>query len=325
MLTACAGDGGGLKPEDSPLRQYLSAALGGDLSEEEQNRRFEEQRKKEEELVAKCMAKEGFEYKTRTANVAAYGEEGDWEPESKAWVEKYGYGAVTSLWAERDAEARQSGKNPADPNADYLASLSESERNTYQETLYGKMPDPSQMGEDGSFEYRWENAGCRGAAEHEAAANDPWQKDEFKGLRDRMQKLWESMQSSSEMKELDGKWASCMADAGESGFTRQSDASESIYDALMKIDNGTASQGGTDSSEPSASPAPQDKADVAKSPEMKELGKKEIALALKDLSCREKTSYRDGQMKIQFALEEKFIAENKAELDAFKAAAEQSK
>lgn len=58
---------------------------------------------------------------------------------------------------------------------------------------------------------------------------------------------------------------------------------------------------------------------------MKELGEREIALALVDLECREKTSFTKKSMEIQFALEEKFIAANKADLDAFKAAAEQSK
>ena len=58
---------------------------------------------------------------------------------------------------------------------------------------------------------------------------------------------------------------------------------------------------------------------------MKALGERELKLALIDLDCREKTSFATKSLEIQFALEEKFIAENKTELEAFKAAAEQSK
>ena len=50
--------------------------------------------------------------------------------------------------------------------------------------------------------------------------------------------------------------------------------------------------------------------DPSESPEMKELGEREIALALVDLECREKTSFTKKSMEIQFALEEKFIAAN---------------
>ena len=57
---------------------------------------------------------------------------------------------------------------------------------------------------------------------------------------------------------------------------------------------------------------------------MKALGEREIEIALVDLDCRTKTSYTEEALKIQFDLEERFIADNKAELEAFKAAAEQN-
>ena len=48
-------------------------------------------------------------------------------------------------------------------------------------------------------------------------------------------------------------------------------------------------------------------------------------VALADLECREKTGFRAAYAEIQFALEEEFIADHKAELDALKAAAEQGR
>lgn len=315
LLTACSGGGGGLKAEDSPLSQYLMAASGGNLSEEEQTRRFNEQQKKQQEIIAACMTKEGFEYTPFTGGSSiSFGNDGQWDPDSRAWVEKYGYGAVNSPWQE-ESDARAT-EPPEDPNQKYVTALSESEQRAYYETLSGKSPDPAELSEGGSYEWKWEEAGCQGKAQHEVMGEDPWQKDEFASLRDRMSKFWEDMQNAPEMKALDAKWAACMKDAGEPGFAKQGDAAQSIYDAQNKIYEAVYGDG-------SKPVDPATTSDPSKSPEMKELGERELVLAKKDFECREKTSYRDEQLKAQFALEEKFIAENKAELDAFKAAAEQ--
>ena len=63
ILTGCGGASSDdkLSYEDSPLSQYLSAAWGGDLSQEEQQKKMEKEQAQVEELVAQCMADEGFE------------------------------------------------------------------------------------------------------------------------------------------------------------------------------------------------------------------------------------------------------------------------
>lgn len=316
-LAGCSGDGGGeLSYEDSPLSKYLSAAYGGDLSPEEQQKKFEEEQRKQEELVAECMAKEGFEYtpSTSTGGAISTGEDVEWEPDKREWVEKYGYGMVNSPFS---TEAAQPMEEYVDPNQEYLDSLSESERNAFFETAYGVPPTEEEMGEDGTYEYNWENSGCQGWAQHELQGDDPWQSDEFAELRDKMNELWTTAQDAPEYKTLNADWASCMADGGEPGFTAQPDAAQSISDAQSKIFEAAYGDGTTEID-------PETVGDPSNSPEMKELGEKEIALALVDLGCREKTNYTEESLKIQFALEEKFIKDNKAELEAFKAAAEQA-
>ena len=314
-LTACAQGGGSLKPEDSPLSEYLSAGYDRDASPKEQERRAKEQQKKQEELTADCMAKEGFEYTPFTGNMSfGSAEDVKWEPEERSWVEKYGYGAVDSPMQEQ-MKGKEPEQTVEDPNQEYLQTLSEAERQAYQETLYGKMADPGQAGDE-PVEWKWEDAGCQWRAQHEISADQPWQSDEFKPLVDRVQKFFEKMQDAPELKKLDGEWASCMGDAGESGFRRQPEAQQSIYDAMNKIYEQQAPM--DPEQDPNSAQDPSD------SPEMKKLGESERALALKDLTCREKTSYRDAQLKIQFASEEKFVAENKKELEAFKAAGEKA-
>ncbi|WP_407358067.1 hypothetical protein LTA6_002702 [Microbacterium sp. LTA6] len=317
-LAGCAGGPGAdkLDYEDSPLNKYLSAAWGGDLSPEEQQKQFEEQNRKQEEAMAECMAEEGFEYKPNTQNNGTVFSDdgGEWDPESREWVEKYGYGMVNSPWNEQMEENPP--EETTDPNADYVASLSESEQTAYYETLYGAPPE-EEIAEGATYEYKWEDAGCQGRAQHEVQGEDPWQSDEFTELREKMDKLWSGTQESPEFKELNAAWAACMADAGEPGFKAQSEASMSISDEQQKIYEAAYGDGSTPVD-------PETVEDPSKSPEMKKLGEREVELALKDLECRKETSYLEKSLKIQFAQEEKFIADNKADLEAFKAAAEQS-
>lgn len=316
-LAGCSANGGGeLSYEDSPLNEYLSASYGGDLSPEEQQKKFDEQQRQQEDLMAQCMAEEGFEYQPNVVNsgMVTTGDDIEWEPDDRKWVEKYGYGMVNNPFNTEEAAPMD---EYVDPNQEYLDSLSESERTAYYETAYGVPPAEDEMSEDGIYEYNWENSGCQGWAQHEMEGDDPWQSDEFAGLRDKMNELWTAAQEAPEYKELNAAWASCMSDAGEPGFKTQQEASQSISDAQNKIYEAAYGDGTTEID-------PETMEDPSKSPEMKELGEKEIALALVDLSCREKTDYTAESLKIQFALEEKFIADNKAELEAFKAAAEQA-
>ena len=317
-LAGCSGGAGAeLTYEDSPLSKYLSAAYGGDLSPEEQQKQFEEQQRKQEDLMAECMAKEGFEYTPNVQNGGMVFSDDDvkWEPDSKEWVEKYGYGMVNNPFTTEGSSDQ--GQEYVDPNQDYLDSLSESERNAFYETAYGVPPTDEEIGEDGSYEYNWEESGCQGWAQHELQGDDPWQSDEFAELRDKMTELWSSTQDAPEYTALNAEWASCMADKGEPGFTVQSEAQQSISDEQNKIYETAYGDGSTEID-------PETFEDPSTSPEMKALGDKEIALALVDLACRQKTDYTEQALKIQFAQEEKFIKDNKADLEAFKAAAEQN-
>lgn len=322
LLAGCAGTSGddGLTYEDSPLTKYVTAAYGGDMSPEEQQKKMQEDQRTMEDLVATCMAEEGFEYapNTDTGGMVVSDSDNEWEPDKREWVEKYGYGMVNSPFAEQQEE--DAAEEYVDPNQEYLESLSDSEQTAFYETLYGVTPDEEDLGEDGSYEYRWEDAGCQGAAQHEVDGDNVWQSDEFADLRGKMEELWTSSMESPEMADLNAEWASCMAEGGEPGFTTQSEASQSINDEQ----NALYDKAFGDGSEPLDTES-SDFVDPSDSPEMKALGEREIELALVDLECRDKTSYLEESLKLQFAREEKFIADNKAELDAFKAAAEQSK
>ena len=329
-LTGC-GDGakggdGKLDYDDSPLSKYLSSIFSGGLSPdatpEEQQAYWNEQQRKTEELVAKCMTEQGFEYFPNNPQVdTPIPVEGDtenmWRPDDRDWVEKYGYGAINNPWQEQgdptveplpDPEATA----PPNPNDDYVNSLSEAEQQAYYEALYGKQVEPA-PGEEPTYD--WRNQGCYGAAQHEVNGESPWEMAENKAIIEAIQKFYEGLQNLPELAKLNGEWAACMTEAGFSGFRKQEDAAQSIYDLQQKYYE-DAYKGGEENPDPNIG--------TMKDPEYAKIAEQEIPLALADLGCREKTDYRQQQLRIQFAAEEQFIADHKEELDAMKARAEQA-
>ncbi|MGY1650625.1 hypothetical protein [Geodermatophilus sp. SYSU D01119] len=313
LLSSCSGSDGdsgaatGTAEQTSPLSEYLDAVYGGDLSPEEQERRFAEEQEQVEELVARCMQEQGFEYTPNTQSATfVSSEDVEWEPDDRDWVSQYGYGAVNSPYNEQPVPEEEY----VDPNADYVASLSESEQTAFYEALSGPVPDEEDLAEDGSYEYDWTTAGCQGAAQHEVAGEDPSQSEEFASLFAAIDELYTSTATWPGMADLDREWAECMDAAGHGGHVTQADAQNSVHDELNAIYEDVAvSEDGTSTGEPDQAA-------------LDALAEREVELALADLGCREETDYRDRSTEITHEVEEQFIEDHRAELDALVAAAE---
>ncbi|MDF2917899.1 hypothetical protein [Microbacterium sp. NPDC086615] len=316
LFTGCTGasspdaSGDGGATEQSPLTEYLSAVYGAGGSSEEQ---LAELGKKREELVAACMKKNGFEY-TPDLQASATIVDGSgeaWKPDDRQWVSQWGYGAVAFPGSD-DAE------NPSttwvDPNADYLSTLSESEKQAFSDALWGTPPASTTdtAAEDETPTWDWKTAGCQGEAQHEVSGEDPLQTDQFAPLMNAITELWQQSSTYPGMSEANREWSACMDEAGHTGFATQPDAAASIHDQLNALWNA----GGAASSEAPATP---DKKALA------ELKDEEIDLALADLDCREKTDYTARARKAQAEAETAFIAAHKTELEALKAAAQAKK
>lgn len=290
---------------DSPLGKYMQSIWGGNLSEDEQVKKYEQDQKDREELIAKCMTEEGFEYIPATSTGSMSFSDGDeWKPEDAAWVAQYGYGMVRYPGSDRQAQP-DDGTEYIDPNQGYVESLSESERTAYYEALSGPQPTEEEMGEDGStYEWNWETAGCYGFAQHETEQQNPAMAEEYKPLMDAINEFYTSTAESAEFAKIDAAWSECMADAGQSGFQRQQDAQTSLSEKLNAYYENQTEW-------------------IENDPALDELAESEVALATVDLGCRQKTDYRAQQQKVSYVLEEQFLKDHKAELDALKAAVEQ--
>lgn len=292
-LAGCSGAAAPatLSPTDSPLFAILGPLAGfGD------DKALRAKERKVEELTAKCMAKEGFEYtpSDRSA-VDATAELAD--QESEDWVAKNGYGLSLA-----DGPTKKT-----DANEKYVDSLSESERNAYYEALHGVGTAAADGGTSMSTEGTADpaKAGCAANAEREAngGKGNFWEDEKYAGLIREMSKIYETTEKKPEVAAAARKWSECMADAGHSGLKTKTDAVQRASEAnatLYGLNDGAVSD---DDKQPSAA-------------EKKKVKDKEIALALADLRCDKKVGYTDVQLKTQFALEERFIQDNRAKLDA---------
>lgn len=318
VLGACGSPGETEEPpaaKDSPLTEFMSSAYESGMSAEEQEKKFAEQDREREDLVAQCMSEEGFEYTPNVQNVSfSMGTETDWNPDSRDWVAQYGYGMVN--YPGRDDQPEVTEDEYVDANADYVASLSESEQTAFYEALNGPMPDDADMPAEGEMvEWDWSTAGCWGWADHEMNGDYTETAEMHQPLIDSMNTLYEDMLSSPELTGADAEWSACMADAGHPGFSAQLDAQESISEKMNAAYEATSATIGAtaEAVDPGA----------MVEPDMDALGEEEIELALADLDCREKTDYRDTMESVQFELEQQFIDDHKAELEAFRADIEQ--
>lgn len=296
--------------EEGPLSKYLSALWDGEEWNEE---KFQEDSLRTEELIAECMQKEGFEYTPDTQNSGMMVSSDDTDgPEwgSKEFAEQYGYGFQDSPGMTGGDDDNQ--QEWTDPNADYVASLSESEQQAFYETLHGPGPTDEEFAqmeedEDYSFSQDLSEQGCWGKAYAEvnagqdnytAASEDPEFADLFEGI----DAVWNT-EDNDEMIKLNGEWAACMADSGYAELKTPSDAHTLVMEEL----NSLYSSGDLEDPEDYQEPSEKDLA-AAKA--------KEIEIATADFACNDKLDYMKKSTQIMHDEEQRFVDANKAKLDA---------
>ncbi|PWD50358.1 hypothetical protein C8046_06510 [Serinibacter arcticus] len=314
-LTACGSDGGGgggggggdLSYEDSPLAVYFGAGQAEeDFDMEAEQARMDEENTRVEQLVAECMAEQGFEYTPNTNTgsfVSGPGMDEDYDPVENA--RQFGYGAFTY----EDMAGEDAAEEYVDPNADYLESMSESEQTAFNEALWGPSVEYDEDAEM-ETEWNWEDSGCYGSAQHQvyevesdtAGQQDVWSDPRWTELTEGINQLYTSMQEDPRLDEINTAWAECMADAGHPDHANPQAAMESIYE----LSNAQWEEHADDPEYMGPTGA-----------ELEELKATEIELATADYTCQEETDYADEQLRLQFEIEQEFVDENKAELEAF--------
>lgn len=308
-LAGCSDDkkseGGDGKPEEGPLSKIINSAWG-----EQDQEFYEKQQVDVENLVAECMAAEGFEYVPQDySSMVSVGADDFADQNTEEWVAKNGYGMTMGMEPEEevdpDAEPTDEWK---DPNGDYVATLSEGEATAYYEALYGVQNTEMTEEDMEEYVYNWEDGGCQGSAQHEisGAMEDIYSDPQFEDINEAMSELYTAAQADPRVTEAAAEWASCMADAGYTDFATPEDAFSSINEAQNEMYNWEGDTG-EEYTEPSAE-------------QIAELRKLEIATAVADFACKQKVDWDKTVQKVQFELEETFVKDNKAALDEYVAA-----
>ncbi len=313
-LTGCSddADGGGSEAgaaATSPLTKYF-AEVDQEFDQEESDR----QQVEVENLVAECMADAGFEYipQDNTGSTVVMDDADMEEQNTEEWISKNGYGMWSYNEEPTDEAVDEEAEEWVDPNADYVASLSESAAAAYYETLNG--PDIwSDMTEEEmeSYEYDWEQAGCYGWASNEVYPDMAGADSEFEPLFDAMNAMYEEQMSSPDLKTLQSEWSACMADAGYPDLATPEDAMNAVNEEQNALwENLPQPENPDDPDAVWPEPSAED---------LKAVKEKDIETALADFRCKESVKWTEREQKVTFALEEQFIKDHKAELDAYKA------
>ena len=299
LLTGCGGDDSAAAPQGEeravgPLEEYFSA-----VSESVEEQDYAAMSAEVEEITATCMREEGFDYTPQ--DTSAYAEDLEAVEEGPAYdslefAREQGYGMTT---VPEEATEVPPEEEFVDPNADYVASMSESEQQAFYEALYGVTPEFDEDDPEAVPEYDWTTAGCSGRAQHEVYETaDPFASPEFEGLQEEMSSLYEDVADDPAIAELNSAWAACMADAGYDDLATPEEASTSISDQLNALYEDAGESGQPDEAA------------------MEDLREVEIDTAVADRTCQDEVEYLEGQQEVQFAREREFVDAHRAELDA---------
>jgi hypothetical protein len=216
---------------------------------------------------------------------------------TEEYAAEHGYGMSTSF----DPAAEGETDEWVDPNADYVAGMSETEQAAYYAALFGEQAMSAEGGEVPQGD--WTTQGCQGKAQHEVyEQGQAWADPEFESLQEEMTALYERAASDPKVAEADAAWSECMADAGYPDLAKPEDALTALSDEFGTLMSGTTEE----------APEP-DPAAVA------EFKEKEIATAVADARCKESTGHDKKAKEVQFALEQEFVDQHEAELEAWAA------
>lgn len=236
------------------------------------------------EVVQECMRKQGFEYVVpdltpeEIPQVAR--DRRELSPEE--FAQEYGYAVSTTDWLFAEG--------PEDPNDEILAEMSESERAAYDVALRGE-----QSRADGYDE----TLGCRGEARATVEDEFPAPDVDMDWLEAELSVLHDSIQSDGRLANAEGEWASCMADAGYTGFSR-------IDGGRLLLSN---EWDGLTGNHEGATPTPPPP-DVTN-----DFQQREINMAVADQACRAE-HYNDVFDTVVHDLEAEFVEQHKDDLEA---------
>lgn len=326
IATSCGGAASSeseLTWEDSPMSEVYASLFGDDdRTQEDYERESVDQERRLEELVASCMADEGFDYTPRPVDNGSFAVvDDDWG--SEEWTQQYGYGITTQYGMEIPEEEAEQW---SDPNEAYLEAMSDSERIAYEEAMWGPPMeiDEADWDEEGdmSSDYDWESAGCYGAAQHEVYESGfeedqaMWEDPALEEFFEAYDRAYQEAERDPRIVELNGEWSQCMEDEGFSGLTDTSSAWDLIQDESDRIYTEAEELIDWESIDWENLPDGTDPhQETMEELGLAELREREIKVAVADYSCQQELNLESEQLKVIFEYEETFVEDHQSEIE----------
>lgn len=317
-LAGCSG-GGEAEPTDEETPLGAVDKMFQELYDDWDPAQGDQDQMRMEELIAECMAGEGFEYVpvdwSQSGMSYSTGDE-DIPWGTLEFAEQWGYAITTNPWEDQENPEPMPVDDFVDPNQAIIEAMSESEQQAYYAALHGTF-DWEQAGEGDEFvEPSWEELGCSGYAQHEVWGDNAWgggeEENEFAGLMEEMERMWGSVEEDERVSAAHADWASCMADAGYPGLAKVGDAEQSIYSQVEPIWENAYSDLPPDAGE--------EEWRAAEEEVQRQLGaitEQEIKTAVADFTCREDSGYDDTYQDVYLDIQQRFYDEHRAELEAY--------
>lgn len=286
------------QPQDasgSPLSAYFPGwnGAGQNTITQEQAAKSRAQELQVQQVIADCMARQGFSYTPWVSPVSTMSLLADAPAQgTMEYAQTYGLGIIDNPLTPSTTDA------PIDPNETYKNGLSPSARYAFNSALDGKSSADIARGyEEGNPVPKngpplpADSGGCRGEAELAVYPRDD-DDDAARALYGAAKLAVSNIDSDPQVVEALQKWSACMIDKGFPRFDRRVDVFNYFMSQIPGLDR---SDGGAVAAFKAA----------------------EAKAAVDDLSCADTSGYADSYDNVRNAIERKFIADHQAELDAY--------
>jgi hypothetical protein len=295
----------------TPLSAFFTEGRGGEPTQAERDAAAEDFRR-QEQLIADCMHDQGFEYIQRDYNQAVDAkvkntEAFDLPPDQ--YAERWGYGISTIDPSQFTAEA------PDDPNSAIVEALLPEARSAYDKAMYGADISRERAQQKGTSLDAPAPDGCQTKALKEIYGDDfadrnPEASSEFDALNEEMGALWDRVANDRRVTEAKQGWSDCMADAGHPEATDADNAVQLVIQRFSALYGVEPEQFKEVRAGMKSAPQQPDAAALA------EVQSYERGLAVADRRC--KAAYDEAVFTVQTEVENRFIEENRAELERYR-------
>ena len=278
-----------------------------------------------EERVAACMAELGFDYTPVDTGLGYELVEPDAELGTREFAEQYGYGISTDPdgFLAGGREQFLADEPPADPNEEYVAAMSEAERNAYLTALWGtgvndEAAEPGDTGDGDALTEPVDPAdlGCQGRARDEVERATRWRDTPgFELAREGDVAAAERAAADRRVTEAIVDWGACMADAGYPGFEALEDPIDAFVAEVNAANEDAYAGLGVDPREDEVRAA-WARLDVA----LARIAERETAVAVADVDCQESVGYRQTLTAVKAEFEQELYDAHRVEIEATLAA-----